>query len=84
MMAGRRRGSRFRLILGRTSHSVSAIDAQWSSFVPMTTRMSYYDGTVTGDEIAYYGMRTGAVGMFITGVVYSAQRQVLDRGIKRR
>ena len=37
---------------------------------PMTTRMSYYDGTVTGDEIAYYGMRTGAVGMFITGVAY--------------
>lgn len=37
---------------------------------PMTTRMSYYDGTVTGDEIAYYGMRTGAVGMFVTGVAY--------------
>lgn len=35
---------------------------------PMTTRMSYYDGTVTGDEIAYYGMRTGDVGLFITGV----------------
>lgn len=32
---------------------------------PMTTRMSYYDGTVTGDEIAYYGMRTGDAGLFI-------------------
>ena len=31
---------------------------------PMTTRMSY-DGTVTGDEIAYYGMRTGGAGLFI-------------------
>lgn len=35
---------------------------------PMTTRMSYYDGSVTGDEIAYYGMRTGGAGLFITGV----------------
>lgn len=37
---------------------------------PMTTRMSYYDDTVTGDEIAYYGMRTGDVGLFITGVAH--------------
>ena len=35
---------------------------------PMTVRMSYYDGTVTGDEIAYYAMRTGDAGLFITGV----------------
>lgn len=35
---------------------------------PMTVRMSYYDGTVTGDEIEYYAMRTGDVGLFITGV----------------
>lgn len=35
---------------------------------PMTTRMSYYDGKVTGDEVAYYSMRTGDVGLFITGV----------------
>ena len=26
---------------------------------------NYYDGTVTGDEIAYYGMRTGGAGLFI-------------------
>ncbi|WP_251444011.1 NADH-dependent flavin oxidoreductase [Veillonella intestinalis] len=37
---------------------------------PMTTRMSYYDDTVTGDEIAYYGMRTGDVGLFVTGVAH--------------
>lgn len=35
---------------------------------PMTTRMSYFDGVVTNDEIQYYAMRTGEVGLFITGV----------------
>ncbi|WP_298704593.1 NADH-dependent flavin oxidoreductase [uncultured Veillonella sp.] len=40
------------------------------AIAPMTTRMSYYDGTVTGDEINYYGSRTGDVGLFITGVAY--------------
>lgn len=35
---------------------------------PMTVRMSYFDGIVTGDELQYYGMRTGGAGLFITGV----------------
>lgn len=35
---------------------------------PMTERMSFEDGVVTSDEIAYYAKRAGGVGMFITGV----------------
>ncbi|MFR1545288.1 MAG: NADH-dependent flavin oxidoreductase, partial [Lacticaseibacillus sp.] len=33
---------------------------------PMTTRLSFEDGTVTRDEIRYYQQRAGGVGMFIT------------------
>lgn len=36
---------------------------------PMTTKMSYYDGVVTNDEIEYYRLHSGDVGMFITGAV---------------
>lgn len=35
---------------------------------PMTTRLSFEDGTVTKDEIAYYAQRSGGAGLFITGV----------------
>ncbi|APX73236.1 NADH-dependent flavin oxidoreductase [Companilactobacillus allii] len=34
---------------------------------PMTTKMSFYDGTVTNDEVSYYGSRAGEVGAIITG-----------------
>lgn len=34
---------------------------------PMTERMSFEDGVVTRDEIAYYAQRAGGAGMFITG-----------------
>jgi 2,4-dienoyl-CoA reductase-like NADH-dependent reductase (Old Yellow Enzyme family) len=34
---------------------------------PMTTKMSYFDGVVTNDEIEYYHMHSGDVGLFITG-----------------
>ncbi len=34
---------------------------------PMTTRLSFEDGTVTQDEIEYYQKRAGGVGLFITG-----------------
>lgn len=33
---------------------------------PMTTKMSFFDGVVTNDEIDYYALRTGEVGAFIT------------------
>lgn len=33
---------------------------------PMTNMMSFHDGVVTTDELAYYGLRTGEVGAFIT------------------
>ncbi|MBO0423163.1 NADH-dependent flavin oxidoreductase [Enterococcus plantarum] len=33
---------------------------------PMTTKMSFFDGVVTNDEIEYYGLRSGEVGAFIT------------------
>ncbi|GEN47283.1 NADH flavin oxidoreductase [Ligilactobacillus pobuzihii E100301 = KCTC 13174] len=35
---------------------------------PMTERMSFEDGTVTSDEIAYYAQHTGGAGMYITAV----------------
>ena len=35
---------------------------------PMTERMSFEDGTVTSDEIAYYAQHTGGAGLFITAV----------------
>ncbi|OJG82031.1 hypothetical protein RV10_GL001895 [Enterococcus pallens] len=34
---------------------------------PMTTKMSFYDGVVTQDEIEYYSMRAGEIGAVITG-----------------
>ncbi|MBP1046026.1 NADH-dependent flavin oxidoreductase [Enterococcus sp. BWM-S5] len=33
---------------------------------PMTTKMSFYDGIVTQDELNYYSLRTGEVGAVIT------------------
>ena len=33
---------------------------------PMTTRMSFHDGDVTKDELAYYALRSGEVGAVIT------------------
>ena len=33
---------------------------------PMTTKMSFYDGVVTQDELSYYALRTGEVGAVIT------------------
>lgn len=33
---------------------------------PMTTKMSFFDGVVTNDEIDYYALRSGEVGAFIT------------------
>ena len=33
---------------------------------PMTTKMSFFDGVVTNDEVDYYALRTGEVGAFIT------------------
>ncbi|MGX7243748.1 NADH-dependent flavin oxidoreductase [Enterococcus quebecensis] len=33
---------------------------------PMTTKMSFFDGVVTNDEIEYYGLRSGEAGAFIT------------------
>lgn len=33
---------------------------------PMTTKMSFYDGVVTTDELNYYGLRSGEVGAVIT------------------
>lgn len=34
---------------------------------PMTTKMSFYDGTVTNDEVSYYSSRAGEAGAVITG-----------------
>lgn len=33
---------------------------------PMTTKMSFFDGVITRDELNYYGLRTGEVGAIIT------------------
>jgi 2,4-dienoyl-CoA reductase-like NADH-dependent reductase (Old Yellow Enzyme family) len=33
---------------------------------PMTTKMSFYDGVITTDELDYYSLRSGEVGAFIT------------------
>jgi 2,4-dienoyl-CoA reductase-like NADH-dependent reductase (Old Yellow Enzyme family) len=33
---------------------------------PMTTKMSFYNGVVTTDELAYYALRSGEVGAVIT------------------
>lgn len=37
------------------------------AMAPMTTKASFYDGQVSGDEVEYYRLRSG-VGMLITGV----------------
>ncbi|KRK78670.1 NADH-dependent flavin oxidoreductase [Companilactobacillus nodensis] len=34
---------------------------------PMTTKMSFFDGTVTNDEVSYYSSRAGENGAVITG-----------------
>ncbi len=34
---------------------------------PMTEQSSFEDGSITSDEINYYRLRTGGVGMLITG-----------------
>lgn len=34
---------------------------------PMTTKMSFFDGVVTTDEIEYYGAHSGEIGALITG-----------------
>jgi 2,4-dienoyl-CoA reductase-like NADH-dependent reductase (Old Yellow Enzyme family) len=35
---------------------------------PMTEQMAFHDGTVTQDELHYYSLHTGGVGMYITAV----------------
>lgn len=42
---------------------------------PMTTKMSFYDGVLTQDELKYYSLRTGEVGAIIT-----AAANVQDNG----
>ena len=37
------------------------------AMAPMTTKSSYYNGALTDDEIRYYSMLRGGVGMLITG-----------------
>ncbi|MBT9671313.1 NADH-dependent flavin oxidoreductase [Secundilactobacillus kimchicus] len=37
---------------------------------PMTEQSSFEDGTITNDEIDYYRLRAGGVGMLITGCAY--------------
>jgi 2,4-dienoyl-CoA reductase-like NADH-dependent reductase (Old Yellow Enzyme family) len=37
---------------------------------PMTTMASYFDGSITNDEVDYYAERAGGPGMIITGVAY--------------
>lgn len=40
------------------------------SMSPMTEQSSFEDGTITTDEINYYSLRSGGVGMMITGCAY--------------
>lgn len=35
---------------------------------PMTEQMAFHDGTVTQDQLRYYSLHTGGVGMYITAV----------------
>lgn len=44
---------------------------------PMTTKMSYYDGVITTDELNYYGLRSGEVGAVITA---AANVQEIGKG----
>ncbi|AKG36358.1 NADH-dependent flavin oxidoreductase [Paenibacillus durus] len=37
---------------------------------PMTTMSSFFDGSITQDEVEYYAARAGGPGMIITGVAY--------------
>ncbi|TXK84974.1 NADH-dependent flavin oxidoreductase [Paenibacillus sp. N3.4] len=37
---------------------------------PMTTMSSFFDGSITRDEVDYYAERAGGPGMIITGVAY--------------
>lgn len=37
---------------------------------PMTTMSSFFDGSITNDEVDYYAERAGGPGMIITGVAY--------------
>ncbi|RXZ79626.1 NADH-dependent flavin oxidoreductase [Paenibacillaceae bacterium] len=37
---------------------------------PMTTMSSFFDGSITSDEVNYYAERAGGPGMIITGVAY--------------
>ncbi|MFD1671475.1 NADH-dependent flavin oxidoreductase [Agrilactobacillus yilanensis] len=46
---------------------------------PMTTMSSYYNGMITDEEAAYYGLRAGGPGMIITGV---ANVNELGRGFE--
>lgn len=46
---------------------------------PMTTMSSYYNGMITDEEAAYYGLRAGGPGMIITGV---ANINELGRGFE--
>ncbi|MCP3775071.1 NADH-dependent flavin oxidoreductase [Paenibacillus sp. MZ04-78.2] len=40
---------------------------------PMTTMSSFFDGSITSDEVNYYAERAGGPGMIITGVAYVAE-----------
>lgn len=46
---------------------------------PMTTMSSFYNGMITDEEAAYYGLRAGGPGMIITGV---ANINALGRGFE--
>ncbi|MBY9080211.1 NADH-dependent flavin oxidoreductase [Paenibacillus sp. HN-1] len=37
---------------------------------PMTTMSSFFDGSISNDEVDYYAERSGGPGMIITGVAY--------------
>lgn len=46
---------------------------------PMTEQLSFEDGTVTSDEIAYYAQHTGGAGLFITA---TANVNALGKGFE--
>ncbi len=43
---------------------------------PMTTKMSFFDGVITKDELAYYGLRSGKSEQ-------SSQRQPMSKKMAR-
>ena len=51
---------------------------------PMTTKMSFYDGVVTTDEINYYALRSGEIGAVITGAANVQNDGKAGRRIERR